>query len=566
MLELEYNKYLPPYRLLLNPSVTYDYQTHRSIQLSPLDIKNIIAKFKQNQLQTVKTPFQMKYRSLLSDVSIKASLLSRKVSGLRLLLASIALAPPNRRCRSFKQLPIEIQLTIFTYIDDHHAYRNCLYVCKRFYQLAKPFLLRSVSFTSSYRFAQFLTCLRLNLALGSFVLEIDLSDLKPGNWEADLDELANMDLDDSDPDVIAGWRDWKFKNNLYALHPVAIPLTRSLSNVAANTQSPKRAKLSKYFKRRKSSTQIPQKEPEPHTHQHGPQHGHPRANRFLLNYAASRDVPVGYILHLINLCPNLQSLNLANLSLSTDYRVAPAVRSKYQVYDLMNNYHKDMLSIVESLAPEASLREIKMSSTGMRTSIADSSVSSVFSFSKPVRKYNSLLPPIPTADIYTSRGDGQLFLSDLNLKSINTNYLEIISQSEIFDCLKKRGEALAYLNMSSVIWINVKLVRDYLNTVLAADILQQIINGRERLLYKNEYYELGELIEAGPPRKNGFVLDLSNSGMNKNLPWAQSIDSRCNTGRKLIHHILNDELVSRTQEYLITQRIRRGRVGENYFV
>ncbi|KAF4002175.1 F-box protein [Saccharomyces cerevisiae] len=48
---------------------------------------------------------------------------------------------------------------------------------------------------------------------------------------------------------------------------------------------------------------------------------HPYANKFLLKYAPYKDLPLGYILHMLNLCPNLVELNLSNLVICTDFKL-----------------------------------------------------------------------------------------------------------------------------------------------------------------------------------------------------------------------------------------------------
>ncbi|GEQ68422.1 hypothetical protein JCM33374_g2090 [Metschnikowia sp. JCM 33374] len=539
----------------------------------------------------------MKYRSLLSDVSLKASMISRKVSNMKLQQShhtSVSSSGPDRRCRSFKQLPIEIQVTIFTYVNDHRSYRNCLYTSKKFYQLAKPFLFRSVAFNSTYRFAQFITCLRLNSALGAFVLEVDLSGILPGNAEVmSATEDNNVEDSLSTPEeiaeyisqVLAGWRDWKFKNNSSALYPVAVPLSKSYTNLAAATQNEsKRIKISKYFKRRRSSTNVTPPSFSLGSLAHIPNTraphstAHPKTNRFLSDYASSKDIPVGYVLHLINLCPNVISLNLANVSLSADYRVKRAFQSRYPHYDIVNNFPKDMSKIIETVSPNVQVTDYAGFDSSYKSPFAEiaSSASSVFSigtFSKPTRKYNSLLPPVQivSPDLhYANKADGQLFLSDLSLKSINTTHLEMVQQSEIFACLQKRQSTLSYINMSSMIWLNLKLVRSYLSTVLAADLKEKDINGKARTTFKNKVFEIGgnleiESREGASKGSRSFVLDLRNSGMNKNLPWAQLIDTDSISGERLIYRIINDELVSEEEENIVRERNRRGRAGENYF-
>lgn len=142
-----------------------------------------------------------------------------------------------------------------------------------------------------------------------------------------------------------------------------------------------------------------------------------------MNYSASKDLPIGYILHLISLCPNIISLNLGNLSLSTDYEISRSMMYKFRTFDLMDNYPKETAATINGImnhnnkSNEESLfgfNQEKNSFTSLSIlNINDaksqqlqqsrqnptSSASSVYSvaFSKPIVKYNSLLPPLPPA-------------------------------------------------------------------------------------------------------------------------------------------------------------------------
>lgn len=49
--------------------------------------------------------------------------------------------------------------------------------------------------------------------------------------------------------------------------------------------------------------------------------GHPYTNKFLLKYSSSKDLPIGYVLYFLDLCPNLTKLNLSKISLSTDFKI-----------------------------------------------------------------------------------------------------------------------------------------------------------------------------------------------------------------------------------------------------
>lgn len=55
---------------------------------------------------------------------------------------------------------------------------------------------------------------------------------------------------------------------------------------------------------------------------------HPYANKFLLKYAPYRDLPIGYILHLLKLCPNIERLNFSHLVFCHDFEIITKKPSK----------------------------------------------------------------------------------------------------------------------------------------------------------------------------------------------------------------------------------------------
>ncbi|SCV03150.1 LAME_0H08108g1_1 [Lachancea meyersii CBS 8951] len=56
---------------------------------------------------------------------------------------------------------------------------------------------------------------------------------------------------------------------------------------------------------------------------------HPMTNKFLLKYALSKDVPLGYLFHVVNHCPNIITLNLADLNISTDFKLHARTSQKW---------------------------------------------------------------------------------------------------------------------------------------------------------------------------------------------------------------------------------------------
>ena len=340
-------------------------------------------------------------------------------------------------------------------------------------------------------------------------------------------------------------------------------------------------------------------------------------NKFLINYSTTKDLPIGYILHLINLCPNLVSLNLGNLSLSTDYEISRSTVYKYQNFDLMNNYPKDLIHKVDKImrvtenddvysinGGQSSILRFESNNnyldnlykSNQSTASTASSVYSITTFSKPIRKYNSLLPPLPptVADIsYLNKGDGKVYLSDLNLKSINNAYLKRVHEEEILtSIIKNHGKRvvsfdsfnmpavinaevsgnLNYINLSSMIWLNRNMIETFLSKLLTRRRSELKVYG----IYDNctdfsvdldddeseddEHDELGR----SSVYKQNLIIDFTDSGMYKNLQWAKRIDLNTHEGCQLANKIIKNDLLSPHEEQMRRDRLRRGRLAENY--
>jgi hypothetical protein len=597
--DLDYHNHLPSYRSLLNPTVRYDYKTHSVIPLSQNDYNswftnlrdkdNRNLSFKTLNRKDSNTVIKMKYKSLLGDVSRSILKCINATGG--------QAAPGPKLVVHITQLPAEIVDYVFFLVDSRPAYRACLTTSRFFYYFAKPYFYREVSFTSTYRMAQFVAYLRLNRDVGQYVVSVDLSGIRPGYDDAgSRDDHPHDDDDDSrhedrfrgDETVLAGWRDWKFKNNpLYSTHP--LPSTH-LTNVSSHSQvstyssnshtstsSINKLRMSfRYLKRKKPScgdgaAVAPLLPPPPDKNS-----THPTMNKFLMNYSTSKDVPVGYILHLINLCPNVAWLNLGSLSMSTDYQIAPNMVYKYQTFDLMYNYRKDLVTKID-----------RIMSDDQNTTSSASSVYSVGAFSPPIRKYNSLLPPLPPAvtDVsYIKKGDGKVYLCDLNLKAINSDYLRRVDETEVLTTMlsvhTRHGvhtnnrlrfnfhssvDNLKYINLTSMIWLNKTLVREFIAKLVenrpqqgdfefddeeSEDEGDECNNHETHLLIKQFRKDL--------------ILDFTDSGMYKLLPWAKRINLNTYQGCKLAYRLVNDVLYDPFDEYMRRERIRRGRMGENY--
>ncbi|EGV60326.1 hypothetical protein PSN45_001918 [Yamadazyma tenuis] len=596
MNQLDYHRHLPPYRSLLNPNAKYDYQLHSLIPISQNELNNLKLIFMRNEgnqgNSQQKPTFKMKYKSLLNDVNRKISL---KISNPSFLNSS-SLAPnvntPGSGCSpllcvkeslSFKSLPIEIQFHVFSFLSKKDL-QSTIVVNKDFYKLSKKFLYKNLVFDSSFRFAQFITILRINSKLGNLVETIDLSGLKPCDYDVqdDSNALTNQtsissDSNDEEGELVfadndkvkAGWRDWKFLRN--PLYSSGLGLTRISSNSPSfnsnkslNSNNKKKLKFS-FLKSKRNKlgghvhlNGIHSIHHQASTHAQGSLKIHPSINKFLINYSNTKDLPVGYVLHLLNMCPNLTSINLGNLQLSVDYEINPNFIYKFHTFDVIHNYPSSLLMHINDLDDSNSIYNMdllenlnqrydvdNMSMISSSSSRSRSKLKSINKSQKPVWKYNSLLTPMPNSN-YLNKNDGKLYLSDLNLKSMNQNYLVKLNEFDILNLLIKCHKFninFKYLNLSSMIWLNKKLIQNFFSKFLRPNYLTDL---------EMEFV----------PRN--LVIDLTNSGMYKDLVWARKIDLNKQESFDILIRILKDELLNVWESRLREDRIRRGRMAENY--
>lgn len=598
---IDFKAHLPPYRSLLTPNARYDYRTHSLVPINEIDLKRITLMNAKRAAASSGSRIKMKYRSLL-DASKCTSILSLRLSN------------HNRPASvTIRSLPIEILTYIMELVDDKDTYYNCLFVCKLFQQITVPVLYKDLQFTSTYRFAQFVTYLRLCPEVGTYVRSVDLSHIRSGHPNDDgeffdipaITNEENLKDDDSETKILAGWRDWKFKKNpLYTMHsPVLTRMNTTSQSLARSSHSSKSYKLqankilniSKSLilfrgkKRQKIEINPTQKSHASNRANEIKKEGtHPLINRFLINYSNSKDIPIGYILHLISLCPNIVSMDLANISLSTDYEIKRPSILKFKTFDLTNNYTSDLSYPSRTLmASRASninrdldtihplpLMGQEPSKSKQLSVRSNSSASSMYSITFSHKRHDAQFPPFPSSVIdmsYLKRGDGRFFLSDLNLKSMNPEYLTRITEGEILQAITRQRKStgnLKFLNLSSMIWLTRKSVLSFLKELVddddIGDLEKESANSRdvERQPRHLSSPEASGCLQANSPKK--LVVDLTDSGMYKNLNWAQMIDFNSQEGRILAKKIIEDRLFSTEEEILRNERIRRGRMGENY--
>lgn len=152
---------------------------------------------------------------------------------------------------SLTNIPTELVLSIVRYLTRSDLL-NLMRTCQQLRSEATMVLYAKPYFTSTYRFAQFVTIISHNRKLAELVRELDLS------------RIQKLPKDSG----LAGWREWKYRTDpLYSIYP---PQSR-MGNLE----------------------QIPEK--------------HPLAHPLLLKHTTGgHDIPLGSLMHIVKSCPHLR--------------------------------------------------------------------------------------------------------------------------------------------------------------------------------------------------------------------------------------------------------------------
>lgn len=296
-----------------------------------------------------------------SKIMSSASSLRSTVSSLFSLHQNVS---NKKRKTVFLDLPVELIDDIMAHLDQA-SLRALLNVSRAISVLAIRHLYFEPVFTSTYRLAQFVTTVTHNAELAMYVKVLDLSGIKWATRKGT-------------GEVLAGWRDWKLRNDPLSQvrrtefscnkTPSQQQLTddtkrrqRSLSesqqraskrgSASSNTfkkysrfsksssdlvyvTPPSTPSTSSSYARpskmkRKSPTSptgsIPRPAPSSgNSSSNNPSNDwtsspHPVQSFLLRQFAGSRDVPLGALLHLFKVCRNLLIVDLSRLPLATDY-------------------------------------------------------------------------------------------------------------------------------------------------------------------------------------------------------------------------------------------------------
>ena len=233
---------------------------------------------------------------------------------------------------------------------------------------------------------------------------------------------------------------------------------------------------------------------------------HPYANKFLLKYASSCDLPLGYILHILTLCPNLVEINLSKISISDDFKI---VSRKPRMNSLA------LLPALEETSGKTPVDEDHLDIV-----YATDSSKNYESFVQPHQPESQRHRSYSNSDTWVLPGANLLSSTDYPLpidgftqvkqeKSLLAQNLELmrLSPSEIFEFICNNNsifQSLRNFKMDKVIWCRRYMIEFFIFNTL-----------RKRLL-NTESFRYDSASSSEPPLNISFW----KSGMNKRFAWA----------------------------------------------
>ncbi|KAK9463772.1 uncharacterized protein V1516DRAFT_618343 [Lipomyces oligophaga] len=244
-------------------------------------------------------------------------------------------APPT-----LDTLPLEVLDQICSFMDQS-TLLAMIHSCKILACSGYVYLYQNPQFTSTYRFAQFVSTVTHDRTVASYVRSLDLSKIENG-------VKGNV--------ILAGWRDWKYRseplywsrkhhhhhhhhhhhvrrlsgdntNSVSATPKERRPSLRrsSLSFGSSSSSSSSLTSLSGGLASTTSlvsSQSAPRKSGRRHSSASPVSLKHPLQSPLLKQYSLARDVPLGAVIHVIRACPKIQHIDLSTLPLAADYYVA----------------------------------------------------------------------------------------------------------------------------------------------------------------------------------------------------------------------------------------------------
>lgn len=185
---------------------------------------------------------------------------------------------------------------------------------------------------------------------------------------------------------------------------------------------------------------------------------HPYANKFLLKYAPYRDLPMGYILHLLKLCPNITKLDLSHLVFCPDFEIIAKKPSKIMnCTSLLPAVQESVTSVTKS---EANLEVVYLTDTNKNYDhYAEASKSKSSSFHQNASNFLTAGSgtddnPLPLDGQYRRRSASrQLGTNDVQLRKI--------SPAEVFDflCENQVDLSLESVKMDGIVWCRESMIK-----------------------------------------------------------------------------------------------------------
>lgn len=204
-------------------------------------------------------------------------------------------------------LPVEILEQVFTNLNQKDLVK-ILCLSRQLYHIIQQVIYRQPRFTSTYRFAQFVSTMSKKPETRSLVYELDLSKIEAG--------LMNQD-----GLILAGWRDWKLRSEpLYSTSR----FTKALLSIRSSNKN------GHINARNNIPSTLPPLDDE-----------HPIQSPLLKQFSQSKDIPSGAIIHVLNVCCNLTVLDLSYLPLADDYFVLAKSRLVFVSDVVRSNTWKD---------------------------------------------------------------------------------------------------------------------------------------------------------------------------------------------------------------------------------
>ncbi|CAI4055799.1 hypothetical protein SKDZ_02G3090 [Saccharomyces kudriavzevii ZP591] len=234
---------------------------------------------------------------------------------------------------------------------------------------------------------------------------------------------------------------------------------------------------------------------------------HPYANKFLLKYAPYKDLPLGYILHMLNSCPNLVELNLSNLVICADFKL---INQKSERRRMTSSLLPAVQESSISAGPEQDLEVVYITDSGKgyeyyeglnkKHSRSSSLGTNPSSWIGGQANWGNYPPPI----------DAQTKTREEHRRS-NTLYqnknveLQKLNPFEIFEIICKRNEgnrgysALTKVKMNDIVWC-----RQYMVKYFVLKTFCQHLNYKSM---SNNSYEQ-------------HIFSFRDSGLDRNFSWA----------------------------------------------